>query len=89
MCGGVYGPMLVPILCLTCGCPIGDKADLFRHLCAQLVQKTLKVRDIAPTQAAIAKDLQIDAEKILESLHIRHDCCRAHMVSAMVFSDYY
>ena len=81
--------MLVPILCLTCGCPIGDKEDLFRHMRAERVRAALKARGTTATQAAIDPDLQIDCSDILELLGVAHDCCRAHLVSAMVFSDYY
>jgi DNA-directed RNA polymerase subunit N (RpoN/RPB10) len=24
--------MLIPVLCFTCGCPIGDKEDIFNYL---------------------------------------------------------
>jgi DNA-directed RNA polymerase subunit N (RpoN/RPB10) len=81
--------MLVPILCLTCGCPIGDKEDIFRHLRAERVRSILKERGTTATQAAVDGGLQIDCEDILDLLGIVHDCCRGHLVSAMVFSDYY
>lgn len=24
--------MLIPVVCFTCGCPLGDKEDIFNHL---------------------------------------------------------
>lgn len=81
--------MLVPILCFTCGCAIGDKADLFRHMRAKRVREILKSRGTTATQAAADAGLQIDCEDILDLLEIRNDCCRGHLVSAMVFADYY
>ena len=81
--------MLVPILCFTCGCPIGDKEDIFRYLRAERVREVLKERGTIATQAAVDAGLQISCEDILDKLGIPEDCCRAHLISAMVFSDYY
>ena len=81
--------MLVPILCFTCGCPIGDKEDLFRHLRAEKVREILKDRKTVATQAMIDAGLQIDCSDILDRLGIVYDCCRAHLISAMIYSDYY
>jgi DNA-directed RNA polymerase subunit N (RpoN/RPB10) len=81
--------MLVPILCLTCGCPIGDKEDLFRHARAARVKAVLASRKTTATQAAVDAGLQIDCSDILDRLGIREDCCRAHLTSAMIFLDYY
>ena len=81
--------MLVPILCMTCGCPIGDREDLFLHMRAERVRKILKERGTIPTQAAIDVGLQLDCRDILELLGITEDCCKMHLTSAMIFSDYY
>ncbi len=67
--------MLTPILCFTCGCPIGDKDDVF---------KELKKRKIAET-----KDVNIDCSDILEKLDIKNDCCKMHVISANKFEDLY
>lgn len=81
--------MLIPIVCLTCGCPLGDREDLFRELRAERVQEVLGPRGTVPTQAAVDTGLQIDCSDILEKLGIENDCCRAHMVTGMVYEDYY
>ena len=81
--------MLVPVCCFTCGCPIGDKEDLFRHLRAERVRAALAARDTAATQAAADGGLQVDCEDILARLGVAHDCCRAHLITAMCFCDYY
>lgn len=81
--------MLVPVTCLTCGCPIGDKDDLFQHLRAERVREVLKKRGTAAAAAAVDRGLQIDCSDILDLLGIPHDCCRAHLVTAMKFSDLY
>jgi DNA-directed RNA polymerase subunit N (RpoN/RPB10) len=81
--------MLVPILCFSCGCPIGDKEDLFRFMRAARVREVLKERGTAATRAAVDGGLQIDCEDILDLLGVANDCCRGHLVTAMVFPDYY
>jgi DNA-directed RNA polymerase subunit N (RpoN/RPB10) len=81
--------MLTPIVCLTCGCPIGDIEDLFRHMRAARVRELLGERGTDVSQAAIDVGLQLDCSDILELLGVRNDCCRAHLVSAMIFDDYY
>ncbi len=81
--------MLVPILCFTCGLPIGDRADLFCAMRAKRVRETLKTRGTVAPQAEIDVGLQLDCSDILDSLGIMNDCCRAHIVSAMIFSDFY
>ena len=81
--------MLVPVLCFTCGCPIGDVEDLFHHMRAARVRPILAERGTTATQAASDTGLQIDCSDILDQLGIIHDCCRKTLVSAMIFSDYY
>jgi len=81
--------MLVPVQCLTCGCPIGDVEDLFRHMRAERVRKILAERGTTATQAAADAGLQIDCSDILQVLGIVNDCCRAHLTSTMNFLDYY
>lgn len=81
--------MLIPILCITCGSPIGDKEELFIRLKYEKIKKMLADKNIDIDSAPYAKDLQIGCDDILDQLHINKDCCRAHMISAMLFSDWY
>jgi DNA-directed RNA polymerase subunit N (RpoN/RPB10) len=81
--------MLLPIACFTCGMPLGDMEDLYRYLCAQRIKEVLEERGTVATQAAIDADLHIECGDILDDLGIVYDCCRAHMLGGMVFSDYY
>jgi DNA-directed RNA polymerase subunit N (RpoN/RPB10) len=81
--------MLTPVTCFTCGCPVGDKEDLFRHMRAALVRATLAERGTQPTQAASDAGLQIDCREILDRLQVTGDCCRKALVTAMIFTDYY
>jgi DNA-directed RNA polymerase subunit N (RpoN/RPB10) len=81
--------MLVPVLCFTCGCPVGDVEDLFRHMRAARVRAILAERGTTATQAAADAGLQIDCSDILDRLGVVHDCCRKALVTAMIFADYY
>lgn len=81
--------MLVPITCITCGCPIGHVDDLYRQMSHELIQAQLRERGTAPTQAAVDTGLQIEMRPILEQLGIFNDCCRTHIVTARRFRDYY
>lgn len=73
--------MLVPILCFTCGCPLADKEDLFNYLKTQKMnnQNTENSKNIT----------SIDCMDIFDKLDIPNDCCRMHMISNMLFTDYY
>ena len=81
--------MLCPVVCFTCGCPVGDVEDIFRHMRAARVRGILAERGTAATQAAVDAGLQVDCGDILDRLGIDHDCCRKTLVTAMVFRDYY
>ena len=81
--------MLIPIVCFTCGLPVGDKADLFRRLKAERVNRILAEHGTVPSQVPFDSKLQIDCEDILDRLKIRRPCCRTRLVTAMEFVDYY
>ena len=81
--------MLTPVVCVTCGCPIGDREDLFRHMRTQRVREILASRGTTPAQASADAGLQIECGDILDALEVRNECCRAHLTTAMIFSDYY
>jgi len=69
--------MLIPIVCFTCGCPIGDKEDLFNYLKAKKIKEKKKPND------------DVDCSDILKLLDIKNDCCKMHFISSMLFTDYY
>jgi len=81
--------MLCPVLCFTCGYPVGQIEDIFGHLRAAKVKKILSERKTTATQAAVDAGLQIDCSDILDKLNIMHACCRKTLVTAMIFADYY
>jgi DNA-directed RNA polymerase subunit N (RpoN/RPB10) len=83
--------MLVPVLCFTCGCPVGDVEDLFHQMRAARVRAILAERGTTATQAAVDGGLQIDCSDILDKLGIKKEnyCCRKVLATAMVFTDYY
>lgn len=81
--------MLCPIQCTTCGCPVGDKEALFRHMRAERVREIFAERGTAPAQAMTDAGLQIDCRDIFELLGIGPDCCRMTLAASMVFEDYH
>lgn len=81
--------MLTPVVCFTCGCAVGDKAGIFRHLRAERVRTILAERGTVPERVMADSGLQIDCSDILDSLQIRHDCCRKTIATAMIYTDWY
>lgn len=81
--------MLVPVLCFTCGYPVGDVEDLFHHMRAARVRAVLAERGTVAAQAATDAGLQIDCGDILDRLGVEHDCCRMTLVTAMIYTDLY
>jgi len=67
--------MLIPILCITCGLPLADKEDIYKHLKLEKIRKN--------------KTETIDFQDILEQLDIVNECCKMHFITAMQFMDYY
>lgn len=71
--------MLVPILCFTCGLPLADKEDIFNELKAEKI-KAIK---------NYTNDIELDCSDILNMLDITNDCCRMHMITPLLFDDFY
>lgn len=65
--------MLVPVVCFTCGGPVGDKAALFRLMHRRAVE--------ASTDSP-------DCLKIFIKLKVTSDCCRIALRHSMIFTDY-
>lgn len=81
--------MLTPVVCMTCGCPVGDKAGAFRHMRAKKVKALLAERGTVAERALADAGLRIECDGILRALGVTHDCCRKTLVAAMVFTDVY
>lgn len=81
--------MLTPIVCMTCGCPVGDKAGIFRHLRAERVRAVLAGRDTAASRVLADAGLRIECADILDSIGVTDDCCRKTLATAMIFTDIY
>ncbi len=81
--------MLCPVVCFSCGCPIGDVADLFRHIRAKRVAAVLGEHKTLPTQAAVDPGLRIELTADLARLGVTNDCCVGHLITACEFGDYY
>jgi len=69
--------MLIPIICFTCGCSLGDKEDLFNYFKSEKIKKMSDPDD------------DFDCNDILELLDITNDCCKMHFITSIKFVDYY
>jgi DNA-directed RNA polymerase subunit N (RpoN/RPB10) len=83
--------MLVPIVCFTCGCSLGDIAPIYHAV----RRKRMAARfgtvgaPTAPTQAAVDPTLTENIMgDVLDALRVTK-CCRTRLVTAMVFSEHY
>lgn len=81
--------MLIPVVCFTCGCPVGDLADVFLHMKAERVRKALAERGTVPLQAANDADLQVPCDDIFDALGVANSCCRKCLTTAMIYTDHY
>lgn len=83
--------MLTPVVCFTCGLPLGDIAPVYHHI----RRKRMAARygapgaPVAPTQAAVDPSLSENTMgDVLEALRVE-GCCRTRLVTAMIFSEHY
>lgn len=82
--------MLTPVVCITCGSPLGCKAPFYRAIRNSRVREALEKTGVRPSQASLqAAALQIDMKDILERLGVDLDCCRMHLSTIMDWRDYY
>jgi len=81
--------MLVPIRCFTCGYPIGDIAEIFRHIRIERVRAHIQATSETPMQAIIDNYSEINMRDVTDSLGIVASCCRTHLITAQDFRDYY
>lgn len=79
--------MLTPIVCMACGLSTGDKEDLFRHMRAERVREVLAKSGTDAAHAPADAGLQIDCSDILDTLCVSKDCCRATLVTALIYTD--
>ncbi|NBQ43370.1 MAG: hypothetical protein EBU23_13030 [Mycobacteriaceae bacterium] len=81
--------MLVPVRCMTCGCPVGDVAPAFARERAARARAAFGARGAVPTQAMIDANISVPCGDILDRLAVTADCCRKTLMTAMIFTDYY
>ena len=80
--------MLTPVVCFTCGSPIGDVAPLYLEvLRARNAQRA--PGGAAPYNRAIDPGQRENMmEDVLDALRV-HKCCRTRLITAMQFCDHY
>lgn len=81
--------MLTPVICFTCGLPVGDVEDLFRVKRAALIAAALAAHDTDAAFAPLDAKLETECASILDELHITADCCRITLTNNCDFNDLY
>ena len=82
--------MLTPVRCMSCGLPVGDVAAIYRVLAAARARDERVRLDLHASAAAlVAPGYASPVGDILDRLGVVFDCCRVHVFTAMVFSDYF
>ena len=79
--------MLTPVVCFTCGAPIGDRELLFLAMRAARVRAAVGERASAPTAWPVLRDAKIDLSDIFERLKVPSMCCRMNLATAVLFED--
>lgn len=78
--------MHIPHTCLSCGFPIGNVAEAYRFLLVRLEKKAHQREGVPP--GGLLRSGEVTVGTLLDRLGVRNDCCRSHLMGAMVFSDY-
>jgi DNA-directed RNA polymerase subunit N (RpoN/RPB10) len=83
--------MLTPIVCFTCGLPLGDVAPVYHSIRRKRMMEKYGKEDstTAPTFASIETKEQKNMMKdVLDALGV-DKCCRTHLVTAQLFTEQY
>jgi DNA-directed RNA polymerase subunit N (RpoN/RPB10) len=94
--------MLPPVVCLSCGMPLGDIAPAFRRALLRLADERTPMRGGVDARAApmgtagapIEAHGPIlhpgrDLRPLFDAFGIEHDCCRAHLCNYCDFRELY
>ncbi len=77
--------MFIPPLCITCGYPIGDIAELFEYL----MKKKHTNHTNRSDHANHTSHTELNNTDIFDQLQIRNSCCRVSLSMAVQFHNYY
>jgi DNA-directed RNA polymerase subunit N (RpoN/RPB10) len=81
--------MLPPIVCHSCGMPLGDVAAIFKAMCLKKIKEHLKTHNIHPDMYTMTAANKIKSGTELDKLMIINECCRTQILTNMEFKDYY
>ena len=88
--------MLPPVVCTTCGMPVGDVAFLYARMVPPAAKGPGFFRPADGGPGALEAGPGAEAagagpspQEVCERLGIHDYCCRMHLVTAMRFPDYY
>ncbi len=81
--------MRVPVLCVTCGAPLGDKEIVFVAMQAEATAAALLRAATSPEGAPYDADYEVRVGGILDDLRVEAICCRTALMTSRVFEDIY
>ena len=84
-----FAAMHVPCMCISCGCEIGHVAAAFRHARAARVKAAAVKAGTVPSMVTNNLKMDVECADLFDKFGIRHDCCRMHLASAMVWKEQY
>lgn len=75
----VFGPMLIPVRCFTCGNVLSDKWELFVHL-QRLLESDGVDKDVDLSTLPDGCTQKSAAGVCLDMLQVHQQCCRLHFI---------
>ncbi len=82
--------MFISVVCLTCQLPLGNVAEIYRHIRKKRLAKLHGQRRAPGPEFALirAGNVQAPMGDVLDALRL-DDCCRGRMVAHVDFRDRY
>lgn len=80
--------MYPPICCFSCGKALGDKYNDYRNIILKRVAKKKSKIAIGMYYSQSNTFSDINMEDVLDAFCITKNCCRQHMLSGALLSDY-
>ncbi|AKO62776.1 pBA71-CP80R [African swine fever virus] len=80
--------MLIPVVCFTCGFPIGTYAAIFDKARTEYIKT--KMDGTLPQNILLDASLQIELKDLITALGIpMRVCCRTHLITTLDYRKYY
>lgn len=77
------------IVCLSCNFALGDKYTIYRKMLDEEIENYAKENGVQIEFVRKNPNINIVAGHILDKLYITKYCCRMHMQTCTMFTEYY